>query len=119
MATTKKKMKKALTITAAALSAAAILLSGCSSKGEQAAAKEEAAQIEAAHIDGREAARAFLGRQFKDSLEIHAELVRAGSRRAHYDSLPRSQAAYDSAFISTIRTVNPALAGELQKHRPQ
>lgn len=88
----------------------------CSTRGEQAAVEETAAQIEDAHLDGRDAGRGFLNRQFKDSFELQQELVKAGARRARYDSLPKSRAAYDSAFISTVRTVNPRLAAELERY---
>lgn len=90
----------------------------CSSKGVQAEVREEAAQIEAAHIDGRETARAFVSRHYKDSLELQHQLVEAGARRSKYDSLPQSLAAFDSAFISTVRTVRPEIAAELQRARP-
>jgi|GEM_PF-1687945 hypothetical protein len=94
---------------------AATVLVGCSSKGEQAAVKEEADQIEEAHLDGREAARAFINREFKDSMELQLEMVKAGASRAKYDSLPKCRAAYDSAFISTVRTVKPEVARELSR----
>ena len=96
----------------------ALMSASCSSKGEQAEVKEEAAQIEAAHIDGRETARVFISRQYKDSLELQHQLVESDSRRSKYDSLPRCLAAFDSAFISTVRTVRPEVAEELQKMRP-
>ncbi len=95
--------------------AVAALATGCSTRGEQAEVKEEAAQIEEAHIGGREAARAFVSKHFKDSLELQQALVEAGAQRAKYDSLPRSRAAYDSAFISTVRTVRPEIADQLQR----
>lgn len=95
---------------------AATVLVGCSSRGEQAAVKEEAEQIENAHLDGREAARAFINREFRDSMELQLEMVNAGATRAKYDSLPKCRAAYDSAFISTIRTVRPEVARELSRH---
>lgn len=102
-----------LTVTAIAVT----VMAGCSTKGEQAAVKEEAAQIEAAHLEGREAARPFINRHFKDSMELQLELVKAGATRAKYDSMPRCRAAYDSAFISTVRTVNPGVAKELSRYR--
>lgn len=96
-----------------------LLAASCSSRGEQAAAVETADQIEEAHLAGREAARTFISRQWHDSLELQEQLVDAGARRAVYDSLPKCRAAYDSAFISTIRTVRPEIAHELQNHLPE
>lgn len=95
-----------------------LMSASCSSKGEQAEVKEEAAQIEAAHIDGRETARVFISKHYKDSLELQHQLVESSSRRSKYDSLPRCLAAFDSAFISTVRTIRPEVAEELQKMRP-
>ena len=101
-------------ITVAAL--AATVLTGCSNNGDGTSIKEEAAQIEAAHLEGREAARPFINRHFKDSMELQLELVKAGATRSKYDSLPQCRAAYDSAFISTVRTVNPEVAKELSRY---
>lgn len=102
---------------AATLSAFVALswLSACSTKGEEAEVKEEAAQIEEARIAGREAARPFVSRRWTDSIQLQEQMVEAGSKRALYDSLPRSRAAFDSAFISTVRTVQPEVAARLQR----
>lgn len=94
-------------------------LGSCSNRGEQAEVKEEVEQIENARIMGREAARVFINKDFEDSLAMQRELVEAGSKRAQFDSLPQSRAAYDSAFISTVRTVRPDVAAELEKFRPK
>lgn len=93
--------------------------SACSSKGEQAEVKEETEQIEEAHIAGRDAARSFINQELADSMDIHAEMLRAGAKRAKYDSLPQCRAAFDSAFISTVRTVNPDIASRLEAQRPK
>ena len=111
-----KMMKVKYGIFAVAALAATAFCS-CSSKGGRAAVEETAEQIENARLEGRESGRGFLNRRFKDSLELQQELVKAGARRAAYDSLPASRAAYDSAFISTVRTVNPELAGQLVRYR--
>jgi len=92
-------------------------MSSCSSKGESGTEREDAAQIENARNAGRDAARSFINRNFKDSLEMQQELVEAGTRRAKYDTLPRSREAFDSAFISTIRTVRPDVAKVLMLHK--
>lgn len=85
----------------------------CSQSGNEASAD----QIEQAHIAGREAARHFVSKKWKDSLQLQEQLVEAGVKRAVYDSLPECRAAYDSAFISTIRTVRPEIATELEHYR--
>ncbi len=92
---------------------------GCSSRGNQVAAEETAEQIESARIAGREAARTFVNRQWKDTLELQGQLIEAGAQRARFDSLPAQRAAYDSAFMSTVRTVRPDVAAHLERYRPR
>ncbi|MBD5348865.1 MAG: hypothetical protein HDR84_06425 [Bacteroides sp.] len=106
-------------ITGTALLGGAVLTSGCSTKGNQVAAEETADQIEQARIAGREAARTFVSKDWRDSLELQSHLIEAGIKRTSYDSLPQQKAAYDSAFISTVRTVRPEVAAQLEKFRNQ
>lgn len=105
--------------TIAAFTAVVVLAAACSSKGEQAAAVETAQQIEEARLEGRNAARAFIFSKWNDTIELQHRLVEAGSRRARFDSLPQSRAAFDSAFISTVRTVDASVAEEIQRHAPK
>ena len=95
----------------------AVMLTSCSSKGNQSGVEESDEQIEQARIAGREAARTFVNRQWRDTLELQGQMIEAGTRRAAYDSLPQSRAAYDSAFISTVRTVRPEVAAQLEQYR--
>lgn len=91
----------------------ALIASACSGHSEKV---ESDAQIEAAVNAGREAARKIITRQFADSMEFHGAILDANAERSklELDSLPHCAAAYDSAFISTIRTVRPDLADKLQ-----
>lgn len=93
--------------------AAALFGVGCSKtdKGE-----ETAAQVEAAMMQGREAARIFVNREWKDTAELQARIKEARSRRAQYDTIgmKRSAEAFDSAFVSTIRTINPSIAKHIK-----
>ena len=95
-----------------------ISLTSCGSGSNQTDGQtvETEAQIEAARNAGREAARMIITREFKDSMEFHGAILEAASRKATYQLEKRSQseAAYDSAFISTIRTVRPDLARQLE-----
>ena len=88
-------------------------LCGCSNtdKGEEAAA-----QVEAAMMEGREAARVFVNRNWPDTVQLRASLEKARSQRARYDTLglKRCAEAYDSGFVSTIRTINPKIASHLK-----
>ena len=78
---------------------------------------ESAAEIETAKIEGREAGRVFINRPWRDTTELQMKLLEARSKRVKYDTTarPRCAEAYDSAFVSTIRTVNPDIASKLEK----
>lgn len=98
---------------------AATMLTGvvaCGGSEERAVKEETAAQIENAIKAGREDARRIVTREFRDSMEFHGALLEANARKSTYylDTLPQCEAAYDSAFISTIRTVRPDLADMLK-----
>lgn len=101
-------------VTFLSLIATLVLLSpGCSKtdKGE-----ETAAQIEAAMMQGREAARIFVNKEWNDTTELRTRITAARSRRSHYDTLglKRSAEAFDSGFVSTIRTINPEIAKHIK-----
>lgn len=95
---------------------------GCTSSDEraqQAAAQEAADQMEGRLPDptvaGRTEARKFLTRTWTDSLQLHALLLEVKATESRYIMAgEREQAAqFDSAFISTLRTVDKTLAAEI------
>ncbi|MDE5663752.1 MAG: hypothetical protein K2L35_03140 [Muribaculaceae bacterium] len=96
-----------------------LICGACGGKGEKTmeASEEDAAQIEAAIILGRGDARRIINRTFNDSMAFHAALLEANAHKSAYqlDQRPRCAAAYDSAFISTIRTTRPDLARMLEQ----
>ncbi|MEZ3518777.1 MAG: hypothetical protein K1V75_02400 [Muribaculaceae bacterium] len=100
--------------------AIACILGACNSKQarEIESSEETADQIEAAIIQGRGDARRIINRTFNDSMAFHAALLDANAHKSAYelDKKPRCQAAYDSAFISTIRATRPDLARMLQQN---
>lgn len=103
---------------AAACAAALILLPSCSGKNVKTnEANEDAADIEAAMMQGREAARVFVSSRWKDTTELQLRLLEARAKQSKYTiaGKPRSAAAFDSAFVSTVRTVRPDVARELDK----
>lgn len=100
----------------AALAAAVILTAAACSK-QKGEIKESAEQIEQARNAGREAARRFVSQRWEDTLALQQQLVEAAAERTPYDSLPQCREAYDSTFISTIRTVSPDVARELDSYR--
>lgn len=79
--------------------------------------EETVAQIETAQVEGRGAARRIINEHFSDSIALQAAVLQANAGRSRYEieNKPRCAAAYDSAFISTIRTVRPELAAQLEK----
>lgn len=93
----------------AAISAAIFLSAGASCGHGGGTSKDE---IEAAVIEGRMAARKILVRHWDDTAALKTEIRTQRRFRAHYDSIGRQEAAatFDSAFISTLRTVNPRVA---------
>lgn len=101
-------MKKLLYIISLAL-----LATACGGNGGK---TETSEQIETAAMEGREAARKIVTREFTDSMQFYNAILEANSGKSKYqiDSLRHCEAAYDSAFISTIRTVRPDLANKLQ-----
>ncbi|MBD5211860.1 MAG: hypothetical protein HDS70_08155 [Bacteroidales bacterium] len=78
--------------------------------------EEATADVTAAQIEGREEARKFLNRPWKDTLELQRQLMESRAKKSVYEmkNQPAHAAAYDSAFVSTLRTVRPELAKELE-----
>lgn len=76
---------------------------------------EQVATMEEARMDGREAARLFINRRWNDTAELQNKLLEVRSRRQKYDSVGNRKAgdAFDSTFVSTLRTVNPRIARKL------
>lgn len=98
---------------------ALLSLASCNSKSMK-ESEETAAEIEAAQLEGREAARVFVNRPWRDTIELQGRLLEARAGQSKYVTAkkPRCAAAYDSAFVSTLRTVNISVALELEKaHR--
>lgn len=89
-------------------------LSSCS-KTDKAA--QDVDDTEAAIIEGREAARIFVQRNWKDTTELQGLLLEARTKQSKYRMAgkERSAQAFDSAFVSTLRTVRPDVARELDK----
>ena len=92
-------------------------LSSCSGCAQTEYTENVTAEETAAQMMGRNDARYFVNRQWNDSAELHYRLALI---RHQSDSLKKSRgmefaAAYDSTFISTIRSVNPDLASAVSR----
>lgn len=99
------------------ITVAALMLASCGGAKETEATEETVAEIEAAQLAGRSAARRIVNQTFRDSMALHSAILEANSERSKYEleKKPKCEAAYDSAFISTIRVTRPDLADQLAK----
>lgn len=110
-------MKKYRIFTGALLSAALLLATSCGSKQGE-ATEETEAEIEAAMMMGRNVAKSFATRQWKDTLQLQSHLLEARSEQSKYviAKKPKSAEAFDSGFLSTMHTVRPDLSNELDRY---
>ena len=105
-----QRIKRTLNRTIVAITITLIATISYSCGGGKAENQVSADQIEQARERARNAARRFVNREVKDTFELQMLLV---------DSLPQCREAFDSTFISTVRTVRPDVAAELQSHLPR
>ena len=73
------------------------------------------AEITAAQMEGRRAAGIILGPEWKDTAQLQRALIDAKVKQSKYiiAGKPECAEAFDSAFISTVRAVNPKLARKI------
>ena len=78
--------------------------------------EEITADIVAAQMEGRRAAGIILGPVWTDSAKLQNAIIEAKAKQSKYllEGKTKSAEAFDSAFISTIRTVNPKLAKQIK-----
>lgn len=99
--------------------AAAVVIASASCSKKEAAITEQneetQAEIEAAMMQGRTVARDFVNKQWTDTLQLMQHLLNAKSKQSVYliNKKPKSAEAFDSAFISTVRSVDPQLAATI------
>lgn len=74
------------------------------------------AEITAAQMEGRRAAGLILGPEWKDTAQLQKALIETKAQQSQYiiRGKPKCAEAFDSAFISTIRAVNPSLAKKIK-----
>lgn len=101
-------MKKFTSRAAAAAIVAAIMLPACSGTERTEAAT---ADITAAQMQGRNAARDVINTQWQDTSKLVRRIQddKARSSRFSKSGRPDCAAAFDSAYIGTIRAVKPLL----------
>lgn len=73
------------------------------------------AEITAAQIEGRRAGAQIAAPEWKDTTKLKNALLEAKAKQSKYliDGKPQCAEAFDSAFVSTIRTINPKLAKKI------
>ena len=74
------------------------------------------AEITAAQMEGRRAAGKILAPEWQDTVKLQHALLDAKVKQSKYilEGKKECADAFDSAFISTIRTVNPRLAKKIR-----
>lgn len=89
----------------------ATMLSACSGCAETEKTEGVTAEITAAQMEGRNAARPFLSREWKDTTGLGAMMHVVNEKKAAYiaDKKPECAAAFDSTFYHTIRSIMPEL----------
>ena len=94
----------------------AILLFALSSCSYTEKTEAITAEITAAQMEGRRAAGEILGPEWQDTVKLQRALMDIKVRQSKYiiDGKPKCAEAFDSTFISTIRTVNPTLASKIK-----
>lgn len=108
-----REMKTATRIITSALVAAALATS-CSGNGDK--GTESDADIEAAVISGRNAAKSFATKEWSDTLQLQRLLLEVRSESSKYVMKKQMKCAeaFDSAFVSTMKTVRPELGRVLE-----
>lgn len=98
-----------------------LMIAGCSGREEKKTEQAErvVADIEAAQMEGRNAARPFLTTEATDTMRLHGMLLEVAAKRSEYLRQKKDAecAAFDSIFISTIRSVRPGLAQQIETAR--
>jgi len=94
-----------------------LLLPACKQTDASEAETDDAAseQMMDATFAGRNVAREFVNRTWTDTVELQHHLLDAKARQSEYlrSGHPEKAAEFDSAFVSTIYTVNPSLAHDI------
>lgn len=90
-----------------------IILSSCAQTEKT---ESVTAEITAAQMEGRRAAGMILGPEWIDTVALQKALMETKVRQSKYiiEGKPHCAEAFDSTFISTIKSVNPSLARKIQ-----
>lgn len=94
------------------IAASVVALASCTVACGNNKAQESEADIEAAMMMGREAARTLVNRKWTDTIELQNYVLEARAKQSELvmAGRPKGAEAFDSAFVTTVKTVNPSLA---------
>lgn len=110
-------------IAACLLPLSILIFPSCSGKQAKEIEKGEGEQatLEAAIMEGRRAARPFLNCDTTDTLGMQALLLDARAKQSQYimEGKTDRAEAFDTAFIHTLRAVNPPVARAVEKIKQQ
>ena len=108
-------MKNLSALAALAAIISILLFADCSGCTSIEHSEEVTAEVTAAQIEGRRAARELIHYQWKDSAQLRQKYREIQHLR---DSVaPGKTAEFDSTFMSTLRIVEPTLAFAIQRGR--
>lgn len=102
----------------AALMCAVIVMVSVSCTGRDGSSGHENPEsVDEARIEAREAARKFVNRPWRDTVELQSQLLEVRAMQSKYRQAGReeSAAAFDSTFVSTLKTVRPEIAAHLER----
>ena len=93
-----------------------LCLTGCrqTEKTEAVTAEIEASQMEDARLNGRNAAKRLINREWKDSTERMNDMAGVDSIAGTYSD-PQSAATFKTTFRSTLKAVRPDLEKKLRE----
>lgn len=96
----------------AALSLISLVATSCSGCAETEHTENITAEITAAQMEGRNAARIFINQEWEDTTLLKKHIREARARKNKYviTGNYRCADAFDSTFVSTIRAVRPDIA---------
>lgn len=88
----------------------------CTACGNTEKTEAITADIEAAQMEGRNAAKEYATKQWRDTLELQRLLLETRARQSKYVIAgdTASARAFDEAFVSTLQTVRPDVARHLR-----
>ena len=108
-------MKRILPLAAIAALISIPLFTSCSACSSIEHSEEVTAEVTAAQIEGRRAAKQILNYHWTDSAQLRQKYQEIRQLR---DSVaPGHTAEFDSTFFSTLRVVSPTLAFSIQHGR--